>query len=161
MNLSPFLELIEEMPRYRELVEELKAERRGKLERAVVLHAAKPYFLACLHRDLGLPMLVITARPEGAKGLEEQLMNWSEARVELFPEPDSLPYERLASDPSTIHQRLRVFSALKGGKNPAPPLIVASAHAVAHKTLSPESFTSPRHTLSPGMEVEMEKLLAM
>ena len=62
MKLSGLLSLIQDMPGYQELVQGLQA---GKGEKEmVVLDAAKPYLLACLHHDLGLPMLVLTATPE-------------------------------------------------------------------------------------------------
>ena len=154
MNLACLLPLIDEMPGYRQLLEAL---RRGGEERVVVLDAAKPYLLACLHRQLKLPLLVVTPRPREARHLQDQLLAWGADAI-IFPEPDSLPYERLASDPSTIQQRIKALSALDGeGK---APLVIASAHAVAQKTLSPSDFRSAVHTIRQGMKVNIEKLLA-
>jgi len=142
------------MPSYRRLLEAL---RRGGEERVVVLDAAKPYLVACLHRELKLPMLVVTPRPQEARQLQDQLLAWGDDAI-IFPEPDSLPYERLASEPSTIGQRINALSLLDSGDT--APLIIASAHAISQKTISPSDFRSTAHTIWQGMKVNIEELLA-
>ena len=154
MNLACLLPLIDGMPGYRQLLEAL---RRGEEERVVVLDAAKPYLVACLHRELSLPMLAVTPRPQEARHLQDQLLAWGDDTI-IFPEPDSLPYERLASEPSTIGQRIKALSLLNGGDE--APLIIASAHAISQKTLPPSDFRSTAHTIWQGMKVNIEELLA-
>ena len=154
MNLGCLLPLIDEMPGYRQLLDTL---RRVGEQRVVVLDAAKPYLLASLHRQLGQPMLVVTPRPEEAKQLQDQLLSWSSDAL-IFPEPDSLPYERLDSDPATIQQRIKALATLNEGDK--APLIIASAHAIAQKTLTPADFCSTAHDILQGMKVNIEDLLA-
>ena len=164
-QLSP---LIEEMPAYRELVAELQQKNSPTV---TVIDAAKPYFVAALHHQLNLPVLVVTAQPEKAKNLYEQLLTWCAASlVKLFPEPEALPYERLATDNTTEIERLQVLSALsniasdpsrgKDGSVETPPLIIASAPALMQKLLSHHDFTSASHTVRVGMEIEPFDLLA-
>ncbi|MGB2885063.1 MAG: hypothetical protein WBC47_05680, partial [Dehalococcoidia bacterium] len=74
MNLSGLLSLIDDMPSYRKLVQELQAVRGGR--RVVVVDAARPYLITALFRQLGLPMLVITARSERARQLHEEIPLW-------------------------------------------------------------------------------------
>jgi transcription-repair coupling factor (superfamily II helicase) len=158
MNLVPLLPLIDEMPGYLELVAALK---RGGEHRVVVLDAAKPYLLACLHHKLGLPMLVVTARAEEANKLQDQLLSWlSHASVHIFSEPDALPYERLAPDPATVQQRIKALSTLSGIIEDKAPLVIASARALAQKTLTPTDFRSSAHNIEQGMKVDLEGLLA-
>ncbi len=73
-DLTKLLHLIEEMPAYQRLVDELE-QRKGR-SRVGVLDAAKPYFLAALYHRLQIPVLVVTAQPENGKKLYEQLLNW-------------------------------------------------------------------------------------
>ena len=113
--------------------------------------------MACLHRELKLPVLVVTPRPREARHLQDQLLAWGDDTI-IFPEPDSLPYERLASDPFTIQQRIKALSTLNAGDE--APLIIASAHAIAQKTLPPSDFRSTAHTIWQGMKVNIEELLA-
>jgi len=163
LDLTELLHLVEEMPAYRQLVEEL--EQKSGITRAAVLDAAKPYLVASLRQRLSIPMLLITAQPENSKKLYEQLLTWCPSvEVRLFPEPEALPYERIASDPSTELERLQALSALANvaGDNRAatvPPLIVASAPSFMQKVTSYNDFTAVGHSVSSGMEVEPFHLL--
>ncbi len=155
MNLAYLLSIINDVPGYRQLLEEI---RRGGEQNVVVLNAAKPFLLSALQWGLGLPILVITPHPGEAKHLHDQLQCWyGDASVELFPEPDYLPYERIPSEPATVQQRIKTLSILSSdGK---APLIVASARAIAQKTLPPADFHSASQLIRRGMNVNLEKLL--
>ncbi|MBA7561594.1 Transcription-repair-coupling factor [subsurface metagenome] len=159
MNLTQLLYLIEQMPAYHQLVDELK--RQNGNPRVAVLDAAKPYLIAALYQNLKLPMLVVTAQPENSKKLYEQILTWSgSSQIKLFPEPDALPYQRIASDTSTELERLQVLSALANREPPSSaPLTVTSAPALMQKTTPYSDFTSTGHTIKPGMDVEPFKLL--
>ena len=159
MNLTQLLHLIEEMPAYRQLVDEMK-QLKGSIG-ATVLDAAKPYLIAALYQSLRLPVLVVTAQPENGKKLYEQLLIWcNSTQVKLFPEPDALPYQRVASDISTELERPQVLSALASIESTADaPLVVASAPAFMQKTTPYSDFISTCHTLKLGMEVEPFHLL--
>ncbi len=159
-DLNRLLSLIEGMPAYRRLLDGLK----GRGNKAVVaLDAARPYLAAALYRDLNSPMLVVTAQPENAKKLHEQLLTWYPGgEIMLFPEPEVLPYERLVSDTTTEIERINVLSALvKASRDPdaAPPLVVASAAALMSRTTPVKDFTSACGTLTLGTTIEPFRLL--
>ena len=160
MNLNQLLSLIEEMPAYVRLVDRL--EQRDSSVSAVVLDAAKPYLIAALYQRWRLPLLVITAQPGNAKKLYEQLLAWcASAPVLLFPEPDALPYQRIASDTSNELERIQVLSALAGSElNREPPLVIVSAPAIMQKTMLYTDFMATGHTVEPGMNIEPFKLLS-
>ncbi|MCK4863181.1 MAG: DEAD/DEAH box helicase, partial [Dehalococcoidales bacterium] len=160
-EISRLLKLIEPLPAYRLLLEELN---RRSDSTVVALDAAKPYLVAALYEHLKLPMVVVTAQPENAKKLHEQLSSWCRSgQVALFPEPDVLPYERLAPDTGTEMERIQVLSALAGGdageQDESPPLVVASAAALMSKTTPHSSFISACHTVKLGMEIPPFDLL--
>ncbi|HEX74076.1 MAG TPA: transcription-repair coupling factor [Dehalococcoidia bacterium] len=161
-DLTPLLHLIEEMPAYHQLIHELKQPKGNT--RVAVLNTAKPYLIAALHHSLRLAMLVVTAQPENCKKLYEQLLTWcNSSQVKLFPEPDALPYQRIASDTSIELERVRVLSALAnitGEPDIAAPLVVASAPALMQKITLYGDFTSICHTIKLGMEVEPFNLLS-
>ena len=157
LDLTQLLHLIEQMPVYHQLIDELK--RQSSNTRVAVLDAAKPYLIAALYQNLKLPMLVVTAQPENSKKLYEQILIWSgSSRVKLFPEPDALPYQRIASDTSTELERLQVLSAL--AKPLSAPLIVTSAPAFMQKITPYRDFTATGHTIKLGMDVDPFKLLS-
>ena len=184
LNLSGMLSLLEDIPSYRELIEDLRAQ--DTAQRSLpstlypltlsVLSAARPYLIAALQRDLDRPLVVVTARPEQANQLHSQLCLWS-ARPEsvlLFPQPNALPYERIAWNIETIQQRIQVLATLlqvkgKGGNeekdddSPSfpsfPPIIIASARALMQKTIPLRQFRAGVHTLQQGQPISLEKML--
>ncbi len=160
LNLTQLLHLVEEMPAYRQLVNELKQQKGNT--RVAVLDAAKPYVIAALYQSLRVPMLVVTAQPENSKKLYEQLLSWcASTQVKLFPEPDALPYQRIASDTPTELERIQVLSALANSKpNVTGPLIVASAPALTQKTTLYRDFIATGHTIKSGMDIEPLHLLS-
>ncbi len=158
MNLSGLLSLIRNTSDYRRLV--LSLEKMRGSHPAVVLDSAKPYLLASLYRDLALPMLVITSRPEHARRLHDEIPVWcgANASIHLFPELDALPYERIPLDIHTVKQRLKVLSNLSDSEK--TPLVITSAQAILRKTVPAATFTSARHVLRKGMKMDLERTLA-
>jgi transcription-repair coupling factor (superfamily II helicase) len=158
-DLRQLLKLTEAMPAYRRLLED---SRRGKDGRVVVLEAARACLAAALYHDLGRPLLLVTARPEHARSLHEQLQSWCPpGKVVLFPEPDVLPYERLAADTSTETERIQVLAALAACReNGAASFIVAPAAALTSRVPAVGDFTRSCHTLKIGMMREPFRLLA-
>ena len=125
-------------------------------ERASLIDAAKPFLLA----GLSLPMLVITPNIERAKALRDELVAWCspEQTILLFPELDVLPYERLTPDLSTVQKRLSVLATLcQSGQT--SPLIIASAHALSHKTVSATDFASTCLLVKSGMHIDMSRFV--
>ncbi len=159
LGLSQLLHLVEEMPAYNRLVDELGRSKANT--KVTVLDAAKPYLIVALYQSLRLPVMVVTAQPENCRKLYEQLLTWCESsQARLFLEPDALPYERIASDTPAELERLQVLSALAGiDEDHSAPLIVASAAAFMQKTTAYSDFIATCHTVKPGMDVEPLHLL--
>ena len=153
MNLNVLLPLADEVPGYADLLRSLAG---GGEREAVAVGAARPFLIAALHRGLDAPLVAITPRPEGARQLHDQLTAWGAAPL-LFPEPDSLPYEGLSSDPATVQQRLGALYRLSAGDR---ALVVASSHAAARKTLDPQAFRKGVHVIRQGDRLDIEATLA-
>ncbi|MFH0769421.1 MAG: hypothetical protein V1932_07670, partial [Chloroflexota bacterium] len=162
--MNKLLYLIEEMPAYRQLMGELE---HGGSTRVAVLDAAKPYLVAALYRSLHRPVMVVTAQPESAKKLHEQLSVWCDSsQLKLLTEPDALPYESIASNDTTEIERLQVLSSLANiaGDDSTPttvlPLIISSAPAFMQKVAPYSDFAAACHTIKLGTEVEPFDLLS-
>ncbi len=158
-ELTRLLDLIEEMPAYHRLMADLKQWRGG----VVIIDSAKAYLIAALYRQQQLPMLVVTAQPEKAKRLYEQLLMWTgSGQVSLLPEPDVLPYERITSDVTNEMERVQALSALVACDRESysnVPLILASAPALMSRVPHYHDFASVFHEVEPGMEIEPFRLL--
>jgi transcription-repair coupling factor (superfamily II helicase) len=160
MNLSCLLSLIRQVPEYQQLKDRL-LEPREKISRVVAFDAAKPYVIAALHQELSLPILTITAQPENAKRLYDELQVWchSSAWLQFYPEIDLLAGEYSSSDPLAITERLKTLSILNSCQDKSQdgwsaPLIVSSALAAASKTIPRADFTASCHTLKVGVSVD-------
>lgn len=153
MKLCGLLPLLQNIPAYQEL---LRRVGRGRIN---LLDSAKPYFLASLAQDLDLPLLFLTPRPESARELFEEIQSYlpDETQAFLFPAVESLPYERLSPDSTTLQQRLKVLFNLCREKNSA--LVITSLPAVAWKTVSVGDFCGACWEVRRGMEADLRKLL--
>ncbi len=117
MSLNGILDLLEHHPELRRAIESAG---NGGTDTAKVRQGARPAFIAALYRQMRRaprrngPLLVIAPRPEDARRLHDQLLGWlgDDAPVHLLPEPEVLPFERLAVDANTGNQRLAALAAL-------------------------------------------------
>ena len=144
-------------PEYQDMLRPLAHQARRT--NAQILTEAVPLALATLWRDLGTPMLVITPRQVEARRMADQVATWSgcSERVHCFPESEVLPFERISADIETTRERLRALIALISQEE--APVIIASAGAIAQKTLDKELFDSACHTLRTGDVVDVDDLL--
>ena len=129
--------------------------------------AARGWALAGLARELRRPMLVVTAKPEDADRLSDELTTVlgegaGAPTVLRLPESEALPYERLAEEEGLAHDRLAVLSGLlehsKDGDGPGL-VLVASVAALCQRTLRPDQFQDTTHTLAVGQRVQTVPLL--
>ncbi len=146
------------MPGYRALVSRIKNNEKESL--AAVLEGAKPYFLAALNRELKRPLVIVTADPDASKRLYEQILGWDPgAGACLFPESDTLPYQRLLADTSAEAERIRILSMLLSGRK-VNPVVVTSVSALMQK-LTPEADFAPACvTVKKDADIPMLDLLA-
>ena len=131
----------------------------------------RPLYVASLWNRVQTPTLVITPRADDARQLHDQLMTYcgETAPVYLLPEPEVLPFERLAVDSRTVNQRLVALAALARWESSQenPPLVIASLASALRHTLSPAVFQDPLSETESANRVRLgqrisstEKLLA-
>ena len=116
----------------------------GEIPSFAARRGVRPLYVASLWRRAERPVLVITPRADDSRRLHDQLLTYcgESAPAYLLPEPEVLPFERLAVDSRTVNQRLVALSALAGWErgSDSPPLVVASVAAALRFTLSPAVF---------------------
>ena len=144
MTLKGVLELLDRHPEHRGNVDASASS--SDASRGIVRQGARSAFLAALWRRQRGPLLVITPRPDDARRLHDQLLTYlgEDQPIHLLPEPEVLPYERLAVDANTGNQRLTALAALAGaGRFGASepdvlPLVICSVGSALLYTLPPE-----------------------
>src|SRR3989304_4787983 len=157
MNLSGLLSQIEGAPSLARLRQMLG---RGPLRLPIALpDSAKAAVLAALARAGDGPLLAVVAREDRAEALVEEVCAWLGGTLPVvpFPQRDVLPYERLAPDPEAVRQRLTAISLLADGDR---RVVVASAMALAQRTLSPQELADPTRVLRPGSRLDPDRFLA-
>src|SRR5438876_10724132 len=154
IDLSAILPQLRRTPAF-ERVGALSA---GRILTLGVGDAAKPAALAAIAGQREGPVVVITTRADRAEALAEELSVWlgADAEVLLYPERDALPYERLAAAPDIVRDRLRAAAALSTGER---CIIVASALAIAQRTLAPGAAVGSIRRLSKGDRLEVDAFL--
>jgi transcription-repair coupling factor (superfamily II helicase) len=158
LKITGLLHLITDIPAFRLIIEEL--EQRAGSASISVLDTAKSYIIAAVYKELGLPVLLITAQPEKSRKLQEQITTWAHSPAVLFPEPIALPYQDSVSDNSMVMEKIRTLSLLVDSKlNKEPPLIVTSAPAIMRKVINFNRFNSARHKVKLGMDIEPLSLI--
>ena len=148
MSLTGILKLLDLHPEFHQTVEHAGS---GVTTAVTVRQGARAAFIASLSRRYATPLLVVTPRPEDARRLHDQLLSWlgEDAPVHLLPEPEVLPFERLAVDGNTSNQRLAALSALASAREdqkPAvegcepvcPPVVVCSIGSALLYTAPPD-----------------------
>ncbi len=149
MSLNGILDLLERHTEFRGTVESVENNSAGS---AAVRQGARPALIAALARRRNSPLLVIAPRPEDARRLHDYLLSWlgDDAPVHLLPEPEVLPFERLAVDANTGNQRLAALAALaqalcgsrehnrEGECLSVHPVVVASIGSALLYTAPPE-----------------------
>ena len=139
--------------------------------RVSVRQGAAPAYVAALWDLRQSPTLVITPRAEDARRLHDHLLTYlgDDGPAFLLPEPEVLPFERLAVDANTSNQRLAALAALASSDRrlpgQAPPVVVASISAAMRPTL-PRQVMAGRlgdgfdsNTLEIGQRVRLQDLL--
>ncbi|MFZ1756818.1 MAG: CarD family transcriptional regulator, partial [Caldilineaceae bacterium] len=125
---------------------------------------ARPFLAAGLATDSSGPLVIVT-------GSSEQAQQWVEGighflppadeggpSVLLYPEPDSLPFERIPWTDRTRQARLTALAALQSKSGPAP-IVVAPVRALLQMTLPARDLRLSLRPLSVGGVIRLEETL--
>ena len=154
INLSALLPRVQAHPSFAQVVRAIE-----QAETLSIADPAKAYVLAALHSALNRPVAIVTARPDQARQLWEELSAWSPEPTQVlhFPAPDALPYERLPDDPANTAERVGVLNAL--ATPGARPLVVLSLRAALDTLQTPESFRASSRLLRTGDAISPSNLV--
>ena len=113
MKLNGLLDLGRSLAALEELAVGLR-EGRVPVAPLAVYHAARPYVVATLARQLNQPLLIITPRTNRARQWIDELRIWlpDEVPVHSFADPDALSYERIPWVAETRQRRLEALVSL-------------------------------------------------
>jgi transcription-repair coupling factor (superfamily II helicase) len=163
MHLHGLIALLRESAAFQQLLEQVQAG--YSVSDQHVLRAARPFVVAALAQATQRPVVVLSGLVERAYTLTEQLPVWlPQASIYRFAEPSALFYDRAAWTSNAVRSRLTALSALLppiGAADSAPPIVIASAHALMQRTLPPREFRAHSRHLALGQRVEQEKFVRL
>jgi transcription-repair coupling factor (superfamily II helicase) len=148
-DLCGVTSLLTAEPHLKELADGLR--RKGSARVYGLPSAAHVAVTAALGHALDVPVLLVTAYPDRALQLADELPAWLGARhqARLFPALDALPYDRAEPEHGLMQQRLAALRALgrapeagtgAGAPAPALPVVVAPARALLQPLMDPARF---------------------
>lgn len=160
MNLSGLLPLLDTS-----ITPALAAARGGGGARPVIgaPDSVKPALVAALAARHDAPILIVTGKAGHAESFADELAVWlgTGERIVIFPETDSVPYERATAGHEAEEERLDVLRRLREWQpGSAPPLIVAPVLALAQRTISPADLGRTSIEVGVGARLPMRALLA-
>ena len=123
-----------------------------------LLHAAKPAVAAALSGAASNPVLLVTAHPQSAHHLAEELQCWTDRRIALFPAIESLPYERVRLDKTVLAAREATAAAVRSGE---VDVVVAPVRALLQPVQAKPNLLGIELSLSLGDEIQLDGLLTL
>ena len=117
--------------------------------------------LSSIFKNIDKNILVITAKPDDASLLYEQLSFWVSKEIDLyhFTGNDTLPYDKSEIDIQSSRKRIEVISGIFNNlKNQS--IIIASLEAVSQKTISNEILNESIHILKAGDSISVDSLIS-
>ncbi len=157
--LKPIIDRIEADRAFGRLLRWLTGPDRFGLLEVELTSPARPAVVGRLLGRVPGPVVLLTASPEAAKQLAEQVRLWADPGLEVavFPEPEALPYQRVAAEPFGRQARLGLLHRLAGLGNP-PALLVVSAPALLARFPAPEQVRQAALRLEVGTRLSPEAL---
>ena len=133
----------------------------GRADVVAVPEAARPLFIAAVHRLAGVrPILVAVPTVAEAERIAGDLIPMLGAdEVELFPAWETLPFERVSPALETMGRRLRVMWRLREGGANTPAVVIAPVRALVQR-LGPHVEDIEPVRLRVGDTMERDELVA-
>ncbi len=149
-------------------IDDVLSSHRGRAS-TVCPEPANPMLIAATWRRLGVPILVITPNPDSAQRIVDQLPTWlgqpdvdeDGSPVHHFVETGDIPFERYEPDLGSAHRRITTLDAFRNyaQHGAEPPLVVASVHAVAERTIEAQVFDHVVREIHVGDQLDLAETM--
>ena len=122
--------------------------------------AANACFIAAMSVRFDTSALVVAPNPDYAVRMADQLEPWTAddptTQVVLFPESESVAFERYEPDRSATQHRIAAIQQIlhppKGVKH---TIVVASIHAIAERTLEPAVYRNASDSIETSQRIDL------
>ena len=145
-----FIDPLKNLASYEKLIKNIE-ERTSPISTYGIIDENIGHISYALNQHIDKQMLIITYDERKAKRIYEDIKNFDEEIVELFPTKEVLFYKVDAISLGGANQRLRVLSRLMQGE---PIIVVAHIEGILNKLISPNLFKE--HIIKIGLEDKVE-----
>ena len=127
---------------------------------SVVPDQLTPLFIYTIWKDLDTNIVLITPNEAHASKLFSQIKIWANDSdsILIFPESESLTYERTQPESNITQQRIQLLSHLTGNDT-SSKLIIASVSSLQQKTLDKSIFVKLTHEIELDSKISMRNQL--
>lgn len=153
MNFNGLFELFFQDPDYRVLAKDHASNSKKTINKLSVIESARPFLISSLNYEYKTPIIIIVSSAEKARHMYEQIRVWTgkEKPVELFPEPELLPYQRALIDNNTELDSARILTNILNDQLSNRQVIVASVNSIVKKLPDPTLFLQTRLFITEGL----------
>lgn len=158
------IDLIRELPAFKNLADRIRQEK--ILAGIGLARATRLPVVVALHKELQVPIVLITGRSDQAITMQDELGFWVNDAVRLyFPEPTPLFYEQAAWGNNTRIDRIKALTMmaqyhLPGNQKALPhPILVTPVRALMQRTLPRRDFLKYTKILKVNRIIQPESLM--
>lgn len=140
---------------YGKLLEDIK-DKKSPISTHGIIDENLGHMVYALNQHMGKQILIITYDNRKAKRIYEDIKNFDEDIVELFPNRELLFYKVDAISSEVNNQRLRILSRLILEE---PIIVIASIESILTKLMEPSIFMEYTISVKQGEQIELDHLV--
>lgn len=152
--LNMFVDPLKNLASYKKLLEDIE-KRRNPISTYGIIDQNIGHISYALNQHLGRQILILTYDERKAKKIYEDIKNFDDNVVEIFPNRDILFYKVDAISSERTNERLRVLSRLIEGE---PIIVVAHIEGVLNKLINPTLFKNQSMKIDLESKMVLEEL---
>lgn len=154
------LDFIEKTEEFQNLLQDIRSEKKG-LMAAGLIEAARPYFLACLSRNIKKKIVFIQPGGHSLSRLEDQCRFYfsqfsMSLAVDILPPLAENPYEEIFPSLDAVSSRTKFFFHLT---RPSPSLVITNLFGLLKPFPAPEDLNSAFLEVETGQSCGRDRIL--
>lgn len=151
MLIDPLKNLVS----YGKLIEDIE-DKKSPISTHGIIDENLGHMVYALNQHMGKQIFIITYDDRKSKRIYEDIKNFDEKIVELFPTRELLFYKVDAISSEVNNQRLKILSRLILKE---PIIVIASIESILTKIMEPSIFKQYMISIKQGEQIELERLV--
>ena len=150
-----FIDPLKNLASYEKLIKDIE-DKKTPISTHGIIDDNLGHMVYALNQHVDKQVLIITYDDKKAKRIYEDIKNFDENRVELFPNREIVFYKVDALSTEVNNQRLKVLTRLILGES---IIVIASIESILNKLIDPGLFKQHMINIKQGDKVELDLLI--